>query len=456
MASEVARAASAYKMSSKDILGISAAMTSMGVAPEAAGTAVFKTLLGIEKATLSGGKQLSQYSKIMGLTAEETKTLFSNDKQAAFMKLVSGLSEMQKKGGSVNDSMTKLGLSNTTVIKGLTPLVSNYQDLTRTVGIANDEFLRNKALNEETETASRTMQTAINDISKSYSNLIIKNATAGSGLERIQSLLFYVSDNMETLMAVGVGLIATMGGIKATVILAKVATVGYNLVLGLSAGFSNTAAVAIGKNTVALGAYKLAQITTTAATWLATAASTAFAIAVNAATWPILAVIAAIAAVIAIFYYWDEITAWFSKQWQRFTEWLGNAWNRVISWFKEFDFKGFFMDIGQSILKFMVTPMKHFLKMATLIPGKVGNMAGSLIEKMDKLTGDGEMDINSKSVLTTPEHRQIQSNSQLKESLLSGSLDINLRDTGNKVESVENNTDGLMPVIYKTQGSWAE
>jgi TP901 family phage tail tape measure protein len=41
------------------------------------------------------------------------------------------------------------------------------------------------------------------------------------------------------------------------------------------------------------------------------------AIAVIAATWPILAVIAAVSAVVAVFYYWDDIVAWFSSGWQK-------------------------------------------------------------------------------------------------------------------------------------------
>jgi len=187
---------------------------------------------------------------------------------------------------------------------------------------------------------------------------------------------------------------------------------------------------------------------------IATAAQTLFAGATLAATWPILAIIAAVAAVIAVFYYWDDITKWFSKQWKTFTSWISNLWDGVVKWFQDFDFKAFFKSIGESILKFMLWPMKQLLSLASNLPGKIGKMATVALDKVKELTGDTGVTINQEKPLDGPEQHQLQSDQALKQSMMSGSLDINLSDPGKLVKSTNDRTEGIPLVINKTQGAF--
>ncbi|MBO0323039.1 phage tail tape measure protein [Muricauda sp. CAU 1633] len=199
---------------------------------------------------------------------------------------------------------------------------------------------------------------------------------------------------------------------------------------------------------VALAAYTVVQGIMTAATWAGTAASTAFAVAVNLGLWPILAIIAAIAAVIAIFYYWDDITAWFSKQWQKFTSWIGKLWDKVVSWFKEFDFKEFFKKIGQSILKFMLAPMKMVLKMLSEIKMfGIGDMASGILENMDKLTGDSGVSTNKP--LESPESRQTRATKEQTRAIVDSRISLDINDPGGHVGNVSN--AGPEPIAIRTR-----
>lgn len=67
----------------------------------------------------------------------------------------------------------------------------------------------------------------------------------------------------------------------------------------------------------------------------------AFAISVIAATWPILAIIGAIAAVVAVFYYWNDIVAWFGEQWNYWTNFIGAMAMQLGQWLYD-TFSGFF------------------------------------------------------------------------------------------------------------------
>lgn len=88
------------------------------------------------------------------------------------------------------------------------------------------------------------------------------------------------------------------------------------------------------KAKIAIVAQKVSMVASTAAEWLATAATTALGVAVNILTSPITLVIAAIAALIAIVVLlvenWDKVKEVASKVWNG----IKSVWSSAASWFK--------------------------------------------------------------------------------------------------------------------------
>lgn len=453
VASEVGRSTAAYKLQSSQILGISTALKSLDVRPEAAGTAVGKVFRGIEMATIKGGKTLSNYGKIMGLTSDQVKQTFQKDPEKAFNLFIKGLDRISKSGKSVAKALDNVGLSGETISKGIIPLATNYDMLDDKMSLARKGFKENIALNEEFDSATKTVATGLTEVSKSFSNVLISGVATGSGLEKLREILFYVADNMETIVTVGATLIAAFALMKTIVWGTKAAIFAYNVVIGINAGLHGAMSKSIATNTVSLTAYKIAQISTTGATWLATAATTAFGVAVNLSLWPILAIIAAIVAIILIFKNWSKISAWFGEKWKQFTTWISDKWNAVVKWFKEFDFQAFFKNIGLSIMKFLLTPMTALLTLLSKMPGKIGEMASMGLDKIGEMTGEIDADINQTNpTLPSPESR----NSEItQESIRRNALDINLNDPGGMVKDVKSNNDNNIPVkVTNTQGAF--
>ena len=445
VASEVARATAAYGLQSKQILGISTALKALDVRPEAAGTAVGKVFRGIEKATIKGGKTLAAYSKVMGLSIKETKQLFASDSQAAFSLLIKGLNDINNKGGSVQATLGKLGLSGETVSKGIIPLAANYGLLEKTLNESNTEFAKNTALTNEYDAATKTINTALKDLRDEFNNVTIKAATSGSSLGFVRDTLFFLADNMETVVGIGASLIGMYVLMKSILITTQALTWGYNVALGIQGALSGKASIAIGKNVVAMGAYKVAMAIGTAATWLATAAQTAFAFAVNAGLWPILAVIAAIVAIILIFKNWSKITDWFSVKWKQFTSFLGKMWQGVVNWFQKFSFTDFFRTIGQSILKFMLMPLKGILTLLSKIPGKIGKVASFGLEKIGDLTGENEQKaIEENKPIDSPE---LNSAKITQETIQRNVLGVEINDPGNNVKNTKMEGPMEIPVL---------
>lgn len=173
-----------------------------------------------------------------------------------------------------------------------------------------------------------------------------------------------------------------------------------------------------------------------------------FAAVIWATVWPILAVIAAITAIIAIFYYWDEIVAWFSKQWETFVNWISGLWTSVVDAFKSFDFMNFFKSIGQGIIDFMLLPLKTVLELLSKIPGGIGEMASSALSGINAMTDLGV----TSEVLPSPEQKQAEN---LQNVAIKGGIKVDIRDKGNNVAGVSSNNGGGIPInLSSTQGAF--
>lgn len=228
----------------------------------------------------------------------------------------------------------------------------------------------------------------------------------------------------KTIALVGIGLLALSGIIKGT-----------------------TMALSVGQTVIAAYSAVMAWYSGVAVTAALTGAS--FAAVIWATVWPVLAVIAAIGAIIAIFYYLDEIVAWFGKQWEAFTSWIGELWNNVVKWFQEFDFMNFFKQIGQSIINFMLWPLKTVLGLVAKLPGTVGDAAQSALDTINDLT-----DLGVKAeVLPSPEQKQTENMQNIG---VNGNIGININDKNNNVGNVTSDFGGggIMPKVTKTQGGF--
>ena len=83
-------------LSEADILGLSAAMTSVGIAAEMGGTAMSKVLMGIAEAAGEGGDKLNTMAAIAGMTADTFSQKFEKDAAGAVNALIKGLGKLSK------------------------------------------------------------------------------------------------------------------------------------------------------------------------------------------------------------------------------------------------------------------------------------------------------------------------------------------------------------------------
>ena len=145
----IAGAGAQVGMSEADIMGLSAAFSSVGISAEAGGTALSKTMINIEASVQKGGKQLRLWAETAGMSAAEFKQAWEKDSAGALTAVVKGLGEMEKQGGSTLGQLEKLGITEVRQRDALLRAAGAGDLLSDALKISGDAWQENGALAEE-------------------------------------------------------------------------------------------------------------------------------------------------------------------------------------------------------------------------------------------------------------------------------------------------------------------
>ena len=154
MAMRLAGAGSQVGMSVSDILGISAALSSLGLQAEAGGSAISRVLTDMQLAVETGNASLQQFADVAGMTSEEFVAAFNEDAAGALAAFISGLGSGTQSATQLLDQM---GITEV-VITDTLKRASNAEDLFATsIENANRAYEENVALTNEAEKRNQTM-----------------------------------------------------------------------------------------------------------------------------------------------------------------------------------------------------------------------------------------------------------------------------------------------------------
>lgn len=116
-------------MTTDQVLAWSTALASTGQGPEAAGTALAKTMSQIESATAEGGDSLKAFADIAGMSSKDFKELWDKDASAGLLEFVEGLKRIDDSGGSVDATLQGLKITGVRQKQALEGLVNTYDVL---------------------------------------------------------------------------------------------------------------------------------------------------------------------------------------------------------------------------------------------------------------------------------------------------------------------------------------
>lgn len=263
MGMRIAGTGSVVGMSEAQLLGWASAMASVGLQPEAAGTAYSTFVTDMAKEVATGGKNLKKFAKVAGVSAADFAKAFEEDASAATLMFIEGLGGIEEKGGSVFQTLEDLGLSDRRVSDTLLRLSGNTDLIKDSLDTANQAWEENIALAREAELRYGTTQSKI---------AIMQNQLKGVGITLFDTFKPSIEGALD-------GLSGFIGGIS-------------DAISGLAA--SNPALVS--------AAAAFAGVLAAAGPLVGVAAAVAFALsALGTAAAPILLVVGAVAALAAGF-----------------------------------------------------------------------------------------------------------------------------------------------------------
>ena len=144
MAMRVAAAGHQVGMSEADILGLSAALTSMGVTAEAGGTAISTIMSEIDKSVALNNDSLTTWAETANMSAEQFAQAWKADPVEALSAVLSGMDEATQSGGNMSLMLDELGISSLRQTDVMKRLAGNSEQLGKAVDLANGAWRRTR------------------------------------------------------------------------------------------------------------------------------------------------------------------------------------------------------------------------------------------------------------------------------------------------------------------------
>lgn len=229
-AERIAGAGTIAGFTTNDILGIAAAMSSVGVEAEAGGTAVQKMMINMNTAVVQGNADLQIFAETAGMTSAEFVRAYEDEANGAFTEFVVGL------GRSGDDAITildDLGLADQRLVRAFLSLANAGDLVTRSAKMSGEAWTENTALVKEAEkryetTASqlKILKNNIDDVALTLGEVLLPKIN--EILEAIKPYIQKLGDLIEAhpqLTAVVLLLGAALGGLGVIV-------VGLGVILG--------------------------------------------------------------------------------------------------------------------------------------------------------------------------------------------------------------------------------
>ncbi len=153
MSMRVAAAGTQAGMSQSDILGFSAAMSSLGIEAEAGGTAFSQWVSTIDAAVATGGDQLETYASIAGMSADDFAASWQSSSTDTVQALLKGLAASD----NMTVSLEEMGVTGVRQSDVLKRLAGNTDLVSQALQISNQGWTENTALQKEVENRNDSM-----------------------------------------------------------------------------------------------------------------------------------------------------------------------------------------------------------------------------------------------------------------------------------------------------------
>lgn len=203
MGQGIAAAGSLAGMSEADMMGLSAAVTSLGIETAAGSTSMSKLISKLNMA-VETGDGLEDFASVAGMSASQFADAWGNDAANALATFIVGLNDVERNGASANVILGELGITETRMQRMILSLAGSGDLMANAIQTANQAFRENTALSAEAEKRYATTESRLTMLSNAANNVKIAVgdaltpmiANAASGLtDLIEPIAEFIEQN---------------------------------------------------------------------------------------------------------------------------------------------------------------------------------------------------------------------------------------------------------------------
>src|SRR5699024_2954137 len=171
ISNSLAPMANAIGISVQEILALSSTIAASGGQAEAAATAFQRMGNSIKTAVLTGNEDLQTFARVSGVSTSEFAKQFEEDAMGAIFAFLKGLNRINEQGGSVFQTLEKVGLGQQRMSREVGKVIGNLDGLSKALGISEKGWRDNNALTEEARKRFATFASQLKILRNRLSNL---------------------------------------------------------------------------------------------------------------------------------------------------------------------------------------------------------------------------------------------------------------------------------------------
>lgn len=154
MATRLGVAGKMVGLNSNQVLGLSTALSSLGIEAAAGGGSVSKMLKTIDLSVSTGNDLLYEFAEVSGMTAQQFQKAWGEDAAGTFLKFVQGIG----KSGDVTKTLNDLGITEIRQAQAMGALAQSSDVLANALNVSQNAWQANSAMATEAEKRYGTLK----------------------------------------------------------------------------------------------------------------------------------------------------------------------------------------------------------------------------------------------------------------------------------------------------------
>lgn len=157
MATRLGVAGKMVGLNSNQVLGLSTALSSLGIEAAAGGSSVSKMLKKIDLAVSTGDENLSKFAEVSGMTSQQFQKSWGEDAAGTFLKFVEGIG----KSSDITKTLNDLGITEIKQAQSMGALAQSSDVLANALNVSKNAWNSNTAMVNEAEKRYATLKSQL-------------------------------------------------------------------------------------------------------------------------------------------------------------------------------------------------------------------------------------------------------------------------------------------------------